>query len=382
MGEVQEERQVQDDRGGQDGVAAEEVHLDLHGVAHPSEDVDGVPALLVVATGWVVVDANHVVDVAVELRVGLRLEDRVQHAQLGHLLGLEVLRVVQYLAVPVPQDVGGVPAAQAQHPGLEAGGQHGLHEGLAGLEVLAGDRHAAAGGQLDHARQVDAQVRCAVGERHVAHQRGVDVDLAGGDVLVVGTQAGLERLDGVVYGAGFLVGLGRAAPDHDQAVALVLDAEPLDVVDQRLGLVPHGGLGLDPGAVQFLYPALVEDGVHGDDALQLGRDGSEVLLLEHAAGVGGLQHVGRDGIPAAEDNVVQFGQRHELADERVAVLAATTQADVGHLADRSDRSGQAVAGGDHACDEGGCHCAHTGGEYPEAAGGWCDFKGCVHGGSG
>src|SRR5258708_39946746 len=37
--EVEEEGEVQHERGGQDGVAAEEVHLDLHGVAHPAEDV-------------------------------------------------------------------------------------------------------------------------------------------------------------------------------------------------------------------------------------------------------------------------------------------------------------------------------------------------------
>ena len=178
VGQVQEEREVQDDRCGQNRVTAQEVHLDLHRVAHPSEDVDVVPPLLVVAAGWVVVDADDVVDVAVEVRVGVGLEDGIQHTQLRDLLGLEVLRIVQDLAVPVSQDVGGVPAAQAEHPGLETGSQEGLHEGLARLEVLAGDGHAMAGGQLDHARQVHAQVRSAVGERDVAHQGGVHVDLA------------------------------------------------------------------------------------------------------------------------------------------------------------------------------------------------------------
>src|SRR4029453_10600268 len=43
-GEVEEEREVEHDGGGEDGVAAEEVHLDLHRVAHPAEDVDCLPA--------------------------------------------------------------------------------------------------------------------------------------------------------------------------------------------------------------------------------------------------------------------------------------------------------------------------------------------------
>ena len=41
---------------------------------------------------------------------------------------------------------------QAEHPGLEAGREDRLHQRLAGLEVLAADRHAVAVGQLDHAR--------------------------------------------------------------------------------------------------------------------------------------------------------------------------------------------------------------------------------------
>ena len=106
MGEVKEQRQVEHDGCGQDRVATEEVDLDLHRVPHPSEDVDGVPALLVVAAGWVVVDADDVVDVAIQVRVGLRLEDGVQHAQLRNLFGLEVLGIVKDLAVPVAQDVG------------------------------------------------------------------------------------------------------------------------------------------------------------------------------------------------------------------------------------------------------------------------------------
>ena len=69
--EVHEQREVEDDRRREDRVAAEEVDLDLHRVAEPPEDVDVVPALLVVAARRVVVDAHHVDDVAVEVGVEL-----------------------------------------------------------------------------------------------------------------------------------------------------------------------------------------------------------------------------------------------------------------------------------------------------------------------
>src|SRR5947209_307948 len=44
--EVQKQHQVQDNRRGEDGVAAQEVDFDLHRVAQPAKEVDVVPALL------------------------------------------------------------------------------------------------------------------------------------------------------------------------------------------------------------------------------------------------------------------------------------------------------------------------------------------------
>ena len=50
-GEVEEQGEVEHERRREDRVAAQEVDLDLHRVAHPPEDVDVVPPLLVVAAG-------------------------------------------------------------------------------------------------------------------------------------------------------------------------------------------------------------------------------------------------------------------------------------------------------------------------------------------
>ncbi len=89
LGQVEEQHQVERDGRGQNRVAAKEVHLDLHRIAKPAEDVDVVPGFLVVAPRRVIVDADFVVDVLVQVGVKLRLEDVIQRAQLRLFLGLE-----------------------------------------------------------------------------------------------------------------------------------------------------------------------------------------------------------------------------------------------------------------------------------------------------
>ncbi len=59
------------------------------------------------------------VEVLIEVGVELGLKDYVEDAKLGLFLGLERLRIVEDLAVAVAEDVGGVPAADAEHARLE-----------------------------------------------------------------------------------------------------------------------------------------------------------------------------------------------------------------------------------------------------------------------
>ncbi len=60
-GEVAEKNEVEAEGSCEDRVAAEEVDLDLHGIAHPAEDVDVVPAFLAVVARGIVVDTHLVV---------------------------------------------------------------------------------------------------------------------------------------------------------------------------------------------------------------------------------------------------------------------------------------------------------------------------------
>ena len=127
-----------------------------------------------------------------------------------------------------------------------------------------------------------------------------------------------------------LVGLGRPAPHHDEPVAVVLDAEALDVVDQRLGQVQLVVAGLHPGAVEPLHPALVEHGVHGDDALELAPRSARGRAPRARRAVRAASSAfGRDRVPAAEDEVVEDGERDEVLDQRVAALAAARRGGCG-----------------------------------------------------
>src|SRR4029077_5244113 len=87
--QVEKQHQVEDKRRSQNRVAAQEVNFDLHGIAQPSEDVDVVPALFVVSTRRVIVNSDLVGELAVQFRIKLRLQNMLQHRQLGLLLGLE-----------------------------------------------------------------------------------------------------------------------------------------------------------------------------------------------------------------------------------------------------------------------------------------------------
>ena len=67
---------------------------------------------------------------------------------------------------------------------------------------------------------------------------------------------------------------------------------------------------------------------------------------------GGLVGVVGEGVPGAEDDVVEVGQRHEVLDQRHAVVGALAEADRAHLGQRADGLAGAAPGVLDAGDEG------------------------------
>src|SRR4051812_32420496 len=74
--QVEEERDVEHDRRRENAVAAEEIDLQLHRIPEPADEIDVVPAFLVVAARRIVVDPDDVAQVLVEIGVAESVTDR------------------------------------------------------------------------------------------------------------------------------------------------------------------------------------------------------------------------------------------------------------------------------------------------------------------
>ena len=123
-------------------------------------------------------------------------------------------------------------------------------------------------------------------------------------------------------------------------------------------------------AVEALDVLAVERGRHRAHRAERVGDGLEVLArLEHAGALGGDVGVVGERIPRAEHDVVERGERHEVADQRGAVVGALAEADGAHLGERADRCGLAALGEFDAGDQRGRHGAEADGEHAELAGG-------------
>ena len=116
--------------------------------------------------------------------------------------------------------------------------------------------------------------------------------------------------------------------------------EVTDVLADGFGEFALVAAGLDVLAFQSAHVVLVEDGPHGLDLLERGRDWLDVVVPVEDAGLdcGFVGGVG-DRVPGAEDQLVETRQRHEVADERGAVIGALAEADRAHLRQRPDRFG-------------------------------------------
>ena len=167
--------------------------------------------------GRVVVDADLVIDVAVELRVELGLQDVFQHAELGLFLGLERFGIVEHLAVAVAQNVGGEPAVHAQHARLEAGRQDGLHQRLAGLEILAADGRAVLCAPARAARECPRSGLARRWRRARRRDGRPGVQHRGRDGRMVVLHGLLEFGRRGVHVVRLQEDFGRAAPDHHHA---------------------------------------------------------------------------------------------------------------------------------------------------------------------
>ncbi len=140
--------------------------------------------------------------------------------------------------------------------------------------------------------------------------------------------------------------------------SLCVVLETADVLAQLLGELALVLALLDVRSVEPLHVAPIEHRRHRRDCLELGADLIEQRLLQHAGGLRRFVRVVLEDVPAAEHDVVERGERHEVLDERRATFGALAEANGSHLRQRADRLGEAASHGQHPGDRGRADGAH------------------------
>ena len=236
----------------------------------------------------------------------VRLQDVLEHAQLRHFLRLERLRIVEHLAVAVAEDVGRVPALEAEVARLEAGREDGLHQRLAGLEVLAADRQLLLLGQLLDRREVDRQVGRAVGERHARAQAARRRRSPTGRCCRR-CCAGPPR----TWPASSARRTARDRPRSSRTRPRRSDRRRSCFLKRSMSAMSCSARSifdlpcLDVGAVQLLDVRRLEHARHRADALEERPHLVEVLVREHAGVLRRLVGVVLEDVPAAEHQIVE-----------------------------------------------------------------------------
>mmetsp|Transcript_48962 Transcript_48962/g.123168 ORF Transcript_48962/g.123168 Transcript_48962/m.123168 type:complete len:512 (+) Transcript_48962:227-1762(+) len=338
--ELGEDDQIEHDRSGQQRVLTDVVGGD--GVLATHEDLGGV---LVHGT-LAVTDVREVLDHNAVIRMlsGL-VEDRVRgdhvvdHVALRDLLGAELLRGGEVLAVVVAQMVVGHDGDRLETRGDQEIDQHRLHLGLARLEVVTGDRHLTLESQLDEARH-EGVLGTAVDVRATL-QHGSDGEQGGrAHLLVVVLHAGQQVVGGVVdAGDDITEALSVGGPEHHHLVQVVGRLEVADVLAQLLEQLLLGALQHVVGAILLVGSDEVRevDGRQRDDRLQEGHQLTLQIVLEHLAARHGVGHVLLADIPAAYHELVRVHHGEQLAErhEHGITLAVAAQLDGAGLSQRA-----------------------------------------------
>ena len=145
----------------------------------------------------------------------------------------------------------------------------------------------------------------------------------------------------------------------------------------RLSIGVHRVVGVDA-----LYVLAIERGRHRAHVAQRLADRLDVLAaLEHAGASGCDVGIVRERVPCTEHDVVERRDRHEVLDQRAAIVGALAEADVAHLGQAADGKRYASLHQFDTGDERGRHSAQPDGEHAEAAIGGSDGgRGrCSHG---
>jgi hypothetical protein len=117
-------------------------------------------------------------------------------------------------------------------------------------------------------------------------------------------------------------------------------------------------------ALQVPHIGLLEHPRPWADRFQLAPDGHQQVRRQDPRRTGGLICVLGKDVPAAEDQVRQVGQRHQVLDAHEPGVRAFAEAQLLQLGERAIGPGQTFTHEMDASDEGGGHRPQTRQQYP------------------
>lgn len=362
LSEVHEECEVECDRGGEDGVTAEEIDFDLHGVSEPTEDIDVIPAFFGIATGGIIFDTDFVIVIAVEFGECFCIEDVFCDGEFGDFFCLERTGIIEDFAVAVAENVGGIPAVQAEAASAEARAEDGFHEGLTGFEVFTGDGNFIFECEFNDGGAIDGEVRRAIDVRDVALKCSVGVDHGRGDARIVIFESFFESFDGFVDVFNRGVDFSGTAPKDDGTIAAVIFDEVFDIVHKCQGEIILCGSSFLMFHFEIFAIFMHEYGVHRFDGFEFFADRIEVFVIEDFGAFADFVCIFAVNVPSAKDDIFEFGKGDEILNNGVSVVGTFAEANASHLSDGAD--GEAVSGDDviNASDHGGGDSTETGNE--------------------
>ena len=84
--QIHKQSQIQNERRGENRIAAHKINFDLHLVAEPAENINRVPAFFVIAARRIIVDADDVRKIFVKFGISFRLQEYVRERRVSILL--------------------------------------------------------------------------------------------------------------------------------------------------------------------------------------------------------------------------------------------------------------------------------------------------------
>ena len=170
-------------------------------------------------------------------------------------------------------------------------------------------------------------------------------------------------------------GFGGRTPDHHQPVRAGLLFEIPDIGPQLLRQIALVLAFLHMFAVQQFHVIAIEHRLARLDGPHERLDLVEQVFLQHTGIHGGGVGIFFKDVPGGEDQVLEVGQRNELADLGRAAVGALPQPYGAHLCKRSNGLGNSLADGLNSGNKRGGHRPHANNHYAQFAAGRCNF-GC------